>query len=674
MQLSIQGLDEIRCDENDSSASGRDRRSAEKCPVKEIAYGSWPSPLGSDRIAAGGLRLSQPQICDGWVYWLEGRPGEGGRQVVMRRALRDDEAAAEECTAPGVDVRSVVHEYGGGDYLAAPGRLFYAENPKQRICELGRDAAWSPADAPEHSSWADFDLSPDGRWLVAIEERPRAQAEPENRIVALRVDEAGPAAQVVVAGRDFVSFPRFSPDGRSLAFTAWDHPDMPWDSNELWELPWSPSGPAGEARRIAGGQGESVFQPRYSPGGRLTFVSDRSGWWNLYQERDGEVQPLAPRECEFGRPQWVFGMSTYDFIDEEQLLCAFAQEGIDHLARLDLASSRLEPLDLPFSSIEGVQVGDGVACFVGASPTRCAGIDTLDLASGVLRRHRAASASELDVAWISQPEVISFPSQGGRRVHGFYYPPRNPEVRGPAGQRPPLLVKSHGGPTAATDTGLDLRIQYWTTRGIGVVDVNYTGSTGYGRAYREALKGQWGVVDVEDCVEAARHLVAEGRADGERLAISGGSAGGYTTLCALTFHDLFGAGASHYGIGDLEALARDTHKFEARYLDRLVGPYPEERERYRARSPIHFTDQLECPVIFFQGADDKVVPPSQAEAMVEALRARGIPHAHVVFPGERHGFRKAESIRTALDGELYFYARVFGFEVGVEPAGVEIVG
>lgn len=648
---------------------------------RSLPYGSWPSPLSAARVSAGALRLSQPQIDAGQVHWIEGRPSEGGRQVALRR---DASGAVQELVGQGDNVRTCVHEYGGGDYLAKSGRFFSLRFPGGELRERhasGEETIWMQSSA----RYADLDLSPDGEWLVAVEEHPEQGREPKNRLVALRVGAgcSAPAEPLRFAlDHDFVSFPRFAPDGRSLVFTSWEHPDMPWDGTRLQRVGWGKGGPLGAPQELAGGRGESIFQPRFSPGGTLTFVSDRSGWWNLHQWIDGTVQALCVRELEFGRPQWQFGMSRYAFVDEQRILCAIDEGDRDRLVMLDLERAALEDLQLDFSTLGGVQVEKGVACFIGASATAAPGVFRLELATLTLECVRSAQKDALDFpeARISVPEAIEFPTTQGRTAHAFYYAPKGFESEAPGaraltgldGEKAPLLVRSHGGPTAATSSALALGIQYWTSRGIAVVDVNYGGSTGYGRAYRERLDGLWGIVDVEDCVAAAQFLAREGRIDSARMAISGGSAGGYTTLCALTFHDTFAAGASHYGIGDLEALVRDTHKFESRYMDALVGPYPEEIERYRARSPIHHTEQLSCPVIFFQGLEDRVVPPNQAQAMVAALAERGITHAYVPFEGEQHGFRRAENICTALDGELYFYSRVFGFEAQ-KPAALTIV-
>ena len=593
------------------------------------------------------------------MTWLEGRPGEGGRQHV--RCARGG-GGSEALTPSDHNVRSRVHEYGGGDYGYAGDDLVYVEHGTPGIRCLGHEPVRGTlADA----RYADLVGSPDGRFLVAVEETAsKGGGEPSNRLVAfdLRAGER----RVLVEGRDFVAQPVFAPGGDALACIAWDHPNMPWDGTELLRIAWGPDGMAGDPRRVAGGPEEAIFQPGFAPDGSLLYVTDRSGWWNLERLGPEGPQPLCPRPAEFGRPLWVFGLSSWAVEAADRLLCIFGEGGEDHLARLDLRTGSLVEIPTPFTELEGIRVEGRSAVFLGASPRQPTAVCRLDLETGELEEVAWAFAAsdgtgELgDDLW-SRPSAVSFPSAEGRTAHAFFYAPHRPGWQGPADARPPLLVKSHGGPTAATSSSLRLPIQYWTSRGFAVIDVNYAGSTGYGRSYRNALRGAWGVADVDDCVAAARFAADQGWADPRRLAITGGSAGGYTTLCALTFRDVFAAGASHYGIGDLETLARDTHKFEARYLDRLVGPYPQEQARYRERSPIHSADRLSCPVIFLQGLDDPIVPPNQAEAMVAALEARGIPHAHVTFAGEGHGFRAAENIRRALESELSFYGHVFGF-------------
>jgi dipeptidyl aminopeptidase/acylaminoacyl peptidase len=486
--------------------------------------------------------------------------------------------------------------------------------------------------------------------------------------------------QVLASGSDFYASPRLSPDRSQLAWLTWNHPNMPWDGTQLWITEIKDDGSLGKAACVAGGVDESIFQPEWSPDGVLYFVSDRTGWWNLYrwhprldQEGSGEVEPLCETAAEFGLPQWVFGMSTYGFESANRIICTYTQQGNWQLASLDLQTKQLEVIETPYTDISSVKVASGQAVFIAGSATELTAIVQMDLATGQIEVLRQSSELEVDVGYLSTPQAIAFPTENNLTAYAFFYPPQNQDYTAPTGEKPPLVVKSHGGPTAATSSAFNLRIQYWTSRGFAVLDVNYGGSTGYGRDYRQRLNDQWGIVDVDDCVNGAKYLVQQGLVDGERLAIAGGSAGGYTTLCALTFRDVFKAGASYYGVSDLEALATDTHKFEARYLDGLIGPYPERKDLYEARSPIHFTAQLSCPVIFFQGLEDKIVPPNQAQMMVEALKAKGLPVAYVAYEGEQHGFRRAENIKRTLDGEFYFYSRVFGFEPAeaVEPVAID---
>jgi len=508
--------------------------------------------------------------------------------------------------------------------------------------------------------------------ICVREDHSGTDREAVNTIVGANV--AGPhEGDVLVAGNDFYSSPRLNRDGSRLAWLTWNHPNMPWDGTELWVGELEDDGSISRAELVAGGPDESIFQPEWSPEGVLHFVSDRSGWWNLCCWRDGRVEPLVEMEAEFGRPQWLFGMPTYAFESVGCIVCALGRRGTWQLGSLKRASRRLELIETPYSEIMGVRAIPGRVVFLGGSPTKEMSVVQLDVASSLVEVLRSSSDVAVGTAYLSGPEPIEFPTERGLTANALFYPPRNGDYAAPSAERPPLLVRSHGGPTSAVSSALNLGTQHWTSRGIAVLDVNYGGSTGYGRAYRKRLEGQWGVVDVEDCVNGARYLVERGDVDGERLAIAGGSAGGYTTLCALTFRDVFRAGASHFGVSDLEALARETHKFESRYLDRLIGPYPERADLYRQRSPISFSDRLSRPVIFFQGLEDKVVPPNQAEQMVGVLQAKGVPVAYLAFEGEQHGFRRAENIRRALDAELYFYSRIFGFELAerVEPVSVD---
>ncbi len=632
-------------------------------------YGSWQSPITSDLIVAGTVGLGQIALDGEDIYWNEMRPAEGGRNVVVRRT---PDGRTSEVTPAPFNVRTRVHEYGGGAFTVSDGASYFTHFVDQRLYRQVGAAAPQPLTPAAALRYADgvVDRRRD-RIMCVREDHTVAGREAVNTLVSLDLVEGD--GRVLVSGSDFYSSPRLSPDGSRLAWLAWNHPNMPWDGTELWVGECQPDGSLSRTERVAGGVSESIFQPEWSPDGILHFVSDRTGWWNLYRWREGRSEPLCPRAAEFGRPQWVFGMSTYAFTAAGRIICTYTEQGTWRLASLDTETRKLDLIETPYTEIWEVRAAVGqVVCGAG-SATESAAIVRFDPATRRFEVLRRSSTLAFDPGYLSVPQAIEFPTEHGLSAHALFYAPRNRDYNAPSGERPPLLVKSHGGPTAAASSTLNLGIQYWTSRGIAVLDVNYGGSSGYSRAYRERLKGQWGVVDVDDCVNGARFLVERGEVDGKRLAITGGSAGGYTTLCALTFRDLFKAGASHYGISDLEALARDTHKFESRYEESLVGPYPERRDLYHERSPIHFTDRLSCPLIVFQGLEDKVVPPNQAEMMVAALRAKGLPVAYVPFAGEQHGFRRAENIKRALDGELYFYSRVFGFALAdpVEPVAIE---
>jgi dipeptidyl aminopeptidase/acylaminoacyl peptidase len=477
---------------------------------------------------------------------------------------------------------------------------------------------------------------------------------------------------ILVEGNDFYAAPRLSPDGRTLAWLTWNHPDMPWDAAELWIGEVQQDGSVAHARHVAGGPRESVAQPRWSPRGVLHFVSDRdSGWWQLFRYSGHGIQALTDECAEFTMPQWVFGMSTYGFGPDGRILCTYCQEGLWHLATWERGVG-LERMHSDYTNITYLRVDGDAAAFVGGAADRPSAVVRMDLAAGHTRELRRACDLEFGPAYLSTPEPVEFLTEGGRTAHGLFYAPRNPDYVGPEDERPPLVVMVHGGPTAATSSRLRLGIQYYTSRGIAVLDVNYAGSTGYGRPYRERLYGEWGVADVDDCCAGARHLAEHNRVDGRRMAVTGGSAGGYTVLSALTFRDVFAAGASHFGVSDCELLANETHKFESRYLDKLIGPYPEARDLYVQRSPIHHLSGLDCPVIFFQGLEDPIVPPNQARTMADALRERGVPVALMEFEGEQHGFRKDENIRRAIEAELYFFSRIFGFAPADEIEPVDI--
>jgi dipeptidyl aminopeptidase/acylaminoacyl peptidase len=622
-------------------------------------YGTWISPITAEAIAAGQVGLAQPTLDRGSAYWLEARPREAGRTVLV---CTTPDGHREDLIPAPFNVRTRVHEYGGGAYAVRDGVVVVVNFADQRLYRIDVDGGARPLtpDSGGQLRYADIEFDLRRERVLAVREDHRAGGEPVNTIVALAL-AGGDEGRVLIEGHDFFSSPRLSPDGRRLAWVAWDHPNMPWDGTWLWVAEIAVNGSLSDVRAIAGGDRESIVQPAWSPDNQLYFASDRSGWWNLHRAANGSISAICPMSAESAGPAWAFGMRWYGFLDSGTILACFSEGGRWHLGTIDVAAGTLHRLALPYSDLSDVMVEGGRAILRAGRPDGPAAIILLDPASGQITQLCTAGDLPAATSYLARPEVITFASEGAV-AHAFCYPPTNPDFRAPRGELPPLIVKSHGGPTGSASSELRLGTQFWTSRGFAVCDVNYGGSSGYGRAYRERLNGRWGEIDVLDCIAAARFLVAEQRVDGRRLAITGGSAGGYTTLCALTFHDLFRAGASHYGVSDLEALAKDTHKFESRYLYRLVGPWPEAAEVYRARSPIHHVDRLSCPIIFFQGLEDRVVPPNQAQLMVEALRRKGLPVAYMTFAGEQHGFRKAETIQTVLRAELAFYGRVFGFE------------
>ena len=626
---------------------------------KTTPYGSWSSPISTDFIVADSVGLGQIALDGATTYWLESRPSEAGRVVIVRH---DANGQCTDMTPAPFNVRSSVHEYGGGAFTVHNNVLYFINFDDQGLYRQSPGSTPQALSVAEGLRYADLLIDHHHKQIICICEDHRGKGEPKNTMVAISLING--QQTILAQGADFYASPTLSPDGRTLAWLCWRHPNMPWDGTELWLANIQVDGCLEQPRQIAGGPKESIFQPQWGPDGTLYFVSDTSGWWNLYCWRSEQIQALQPMAAEFGLPQWVFGMSTYGLCDDGRLVCAYRQQGSWKLALLH--NTTMNALDLPYSDIDGVHCQGQRTVFLAGSATEPTAVIELDLNQGGVHVLRRASSMTIDPGYLSIPEAISFPSTGGRTAHGFFYPPTNSDHQADEHALPPLLVKSHGGPTAATSTQFNLGIQYWTSRGFALVDVNYGGSTGYGRDYQRQLHGQWGILDVDDCVAAAQYLIASGRVDGERCAIRGNSAGGYTTLAALTFRDQFRAGASYYGISDLASLAEDTHKFESRYTDRLIGPYPQEQQRYRDRSPIEHVEELSAPCIFFQGLEDKVVPPNQAEMMVEALRHKGIAVAYVPFEGERHGFRQAKNIKRALEAELYFYAQIFGFSL-VEP-------
>lgn len=630
-------------------------------------YGSWPSPISARSLVEGVVAVNELVTDGDDVWWSESRPDERGRVAVIRRRGED----VEEITPRDANVRTRVHEYGGGAWWVDRGLLYYVEFADQRLRRLepGAEPVLLTPEPPGPASWryADGRVTPDGAWYVCVREVHHqvpgdAILEPDNQLVAVATDGSGEIRELVV-GADFYASPRPSPDGSLLAWIQWSHPNMPWDGTQLWvgELA---DGAVVRGRQVAGGPAESVSQPEWGPGSDLYFASDRSGRSNLYKLRQDAPDVVAGGDFDVAGPMWVFGQSRYAVTDEDGVIVAMSRPKGDVIVLAD------DTVESGWSTISSVRaLSSGGAAYIGANhATEPAAIIHI----GEPRYASAPAIHGVAPEFLPPPEPISFPTTDAATAHGLYYAPAHSQVTGPDDEKPPLLVLAHGGPTGAARRQLNLGLRYWTSRGWAVVDVDYRGSTGYGRAYMRALDGAWGVADVADCIAAARFLVQRGDVDGSRLAIRGGSAGGFTVLAALTFHDVFAAGASRYGIGDLEALARDTHKFEARYLDGLVGPYPEARDTYVARSPIHHTDQLSAPMILLQGADDEVVPPNQAEMMVDALAAKGLPHAYLLFEGEGHGFRQADTIVAALEAEYAFFAQIFGFDPADDLAPVPI--
>ncbi len=638
-------------------------------PPEIAPYGSWRSPITLEMAAesAGWLSSYHPVFDDGELCLSESRPSEGGRTVIMRR----EAGRFVDVTPPGYNVRTRVHEYGGGAWAVDGGTVYFSNFADQRLYRQDAGATPRPITPEADHRYADGVIDRRQNRMVCVREDHTTPGEVVNTIVS--VDLAGEAAQaVLVAGNDFYSSPRLSPDGGRLLWLTWNHPNMPFDGTELWTGRLDGDGSIVDREKLAGGRDEAIVQPEWGTEGAIIFVSDRSGWWNLYQHRAGETVHLAPMDAEFALPPWVMGMGCYS-LDGDRIAAAYCERGTWRLMTIDRGSGAVQRYDLPYTELINPCWMDGRVVATVASAAEPGHVIAFDPGSGAVEVLHRAARTAIDPGYLSTPEAIEFPTERGLTAHAFYYPPRNKDCWGPAGELPPLLVRSHGGPTAAATASLDIEYQYWTSRGFAIVDVNYGGSTGYGREYRRRLDGQWGIVDVDDCVNAARYLVSRGLVDERRLAIDGGSAGGYTTLSALAFRDVFKAGASYYGVSDVEALATDTHKFEARYLDGLIGPYPERRDVYVERSPIHHVDRLSCPMIFLQGLEDEVVPPDQSERMFDAVRAKGLPAAYVTFEGEQHGFRQAKNIRRALEAEFYFYSRVFGFEPvdTIEPVVIE---
>lgn len=619
------------------------------------SYGSWASPISAEALAKSAIGVSDLRAAGGRLYWLENRPDEGGRLVAMTR----DEAGVRALTPEGFNVRTRVHEYGGAAYVVAGETLYFANFADQRLHAQTGDAAPEPLTPPGYR-YADAVAAPGGG-LIAVREDHADPADIKNAIVAVSA-QPGDGGRLLFANSDFVAYPRVSPDGARLAWMAWDHPNMPWDDTRLYVADLGEDGLT-NIEIVAGAEGgEAVMEPKWGADGALYFISDRTGFWNLYVRRDEETTPVCPKDAEFAGALWGLGQSNYAVFDDGRIAATYADSQGDHLVLIDQEAASVREIALPFNVLGAVHALDAsTVALIAASGVETSAVVTVDLETGAATVVRRPSPAAIEPRQVSRGQAITFPGPDGRAVHALYYPPANGDFVAPAGEKPPLIVQVHGGPTGQASAAFSLANQFWTTRGFAIVDVDYSGSSGYGRAYRQRLNGQWGVVDVEDVIAAVKHLVASGQADPARVAIHGGSAGGFTVLAALSQSDVFTAGASFYGIADLEALAHDTHKFESRYLDNMIGPYPAAQDVYKARSPINHLERFRTPLIIFQGSEDPIVPPNQAHMILEALQMRQQPVAYMEFAGESHGFRRAENIVASKQAELYFYGRVFGF-------------
>jgi dipeptidyl aminopeptidase/acylaminoacyl peptidase len=643
---------------------------------KTIApFGAWESPFRIELLTAGVVALGEIKAANGARWWLEGRPDEKGRQVLVRR---DADGTETRLTPEGFNVRTRVHEYGGAAYLVAGDLVVVSDFATGRLHRVVPPGELEPLTAERAWRYADFVLDEARGRLIAVREdhEPDTIArhgEAENSLVS--IDLASGAVAALVVGADFVAAPRLSPDGRQLAWLQWNHPNMPWDGTELHLADVAADGSLGASETIAGSRTDWISQPRWSPDGVLHFAAEPTGWMNLYLWVGGRAESVAPLEAEIVYPDWLFGYSSYVFLSDGSIVATGRSGGRERLYRIGPDSGTATPIEVPFTEMSSLAADGNRVVLRASSPTSPSAIIDLDPASGDWTVLRRSMATEFDPEDVSEPESVEFSTTGGKPAFGLFYPPRNRSIHGPDGALPPLIVTSHGGPTATAFVGLAVATQLFTSRGFAVLDVDYGGSTGYGREYRKRLEGEWGVVDVDDCVNGASWLAEQGLVDGRSLAIRGGSASGYTTLCAVTFRDTFKAGTSYFGIGDLETFETQTHKFESRYTGSLVGPYPERKDLYHERSPLNFVDRISCPVLILQGAEDRVVPPAQAEQIVDALWEKRLPHAYLLFPGEDHGFRAAENIIRAFEAELSFYGQVFGFEPAdeIQPIKVEFL-
>ncbi|GAC1641409.1 MAG: S9 family peptidase [Candidatus Dormibacteraceae bacterium] len=607
------------------------------------------------------------------LYWSELRPSEEGRIVVCRRSA---DGVLSDVTPAGYNARARVHEYGGGHFAVSGGTVWFINFVDQLLYRQDRAGTPTPITTAIDVRHADMAVDDRrGRLLAVREDHATGGAEPVNSIVSIDWNGEGKAI-TIAAGNDFYSSPTLSADGGRVAWTTWNHPNMPWDGTELWVGELGRDGGVTSSRKVAGGASESIMQPEWSPSGELYFISDRSDWWNIYRAWGDGDEPVWSHPAEFAAPQWNLGMRFYAFAGPDEILCLYSEQGGTKLGRINLKAGHMHTIELIYSGLTNLQTNGRKAAVFAGSPAVAERLLTIDLKTGAQEVVKVSNPARIDPGYLSLPQPIEFPTEGGLSAHAHYYPPRNRDAEAPSDEKPPLVVHCHGGPTSSSGPSYAFEYQYWTSRGFAVVDVDYGGSSGYGRAYRMRLNGNWGVVDVDDCINAARYLIAQGLAAPNRVWITGGSAGGYTTLLSLTKRDFYNTGASHFGIGDLELFVKETHKFESHYLETLLGPYPERADVYRDRSAIHFADNLKCPVILFQGLEDKIVPPSQAEEFVAVCKKKTLPYAYLAFEGEQHGFRQEKNIRRSIEGELDFISRIFGFTIAdpVEPVKIENFG
>ena len=621
-----------------------------------LPYGNWESPITSDLITSASVTLDQVHIYDGAIYWLERRPRESGRSVIVSFSNN----TTEDILPPPFNARSRVHEYGGGVYCVCEHGIFFVNDADQDIYRVENSNHPERITYTENSRFADLSFdNRHNRILCVCEDHNTSDTEPCNSVVSIDITTG--VINTLHQGYDFYSNPRMNNDGSKLAWLCWNHPNMPWDGTVLWLADVNAQGLLANALHVAGSQSTSIFQPHWSPDNILYYVTDESGWWNLARHDETGTVAITTLKSEFGLPQWVFGQTTYAFSGTNTIFCSHITDGIGRLSHIDLDTLAIADAGILQNSFISICAYENTVCFIAASETSFTQVVRLDADSLESEVITSSCSTDIDDGYISKGQVICFDTRHADKAYAIYYPPANQHHEAPEGELPPLIVLCHGGPTGMADASLDLRKQYWTSRGFAIVDVNYSGSTGYGRNYRDRLKYEWGVRDVEDVCDAAIYFADKGLVDKNRLIIRGSSAGGYTVLAALTFHNTFSCGASYYGISNLESLIAETHKFESRYTDQLIGSYPEHKQTYYERSPINFVDQLSCPVIFFQGMEDRVVPPSQAETMVVALKNKGIAVSYVSFEKEQHGFRHASTIKATLDSELYFYSVILGF-------------